>query len=45
MLEDYIASISVGVKEEEYDFIQQLAEEGLSLNILQLILLMAILMP
>ncbi|MGV3489097.1 MAG: IMP dehydrogenase, partial [Tuberibacillus sp.] len=24
------ASISVGVKEEEYDFIQQLAEEGLS---------------
>ena len=27
---DYIASISVGVKEEEYEFIQQLADENLS---------------
>ena len=38
----YIASITVGVKAEEYEFIQQLADEDLYPNILQLTLLMVI---
>ena len=38
----FIASISVGVKEEEYAFIEQLAADNLHLNSLRLILHMVI---